>query len=99
MSRMDIPGIGPGADLNVPGPGLALIAVVEAVHPAVPIAGPGPRPACPGHVQGLTRGGVGAAVFYHGDAVIRHPASNLIATPPIVAMVITSVSPVPVQSS
>ena len=96
MSSMDIPAMCEvlGADL-----GLALVAVVEAVHAAVAVARPGPRPAGPGHVQGLAGGGVGAAVLDHGDAVLRHAASNLIATPPIVAIVTISSRTIPVQSS
>ena len=46
---------GLGYDLYVPRatPRLVLVAVVEAVHAAVPVARPGPRPARPGHVQRL----------------------------------------------
>ena len=96
MSSMDIPAVCEvlGADL-----GLALVAVVEAVHAAVAVTRPGPRPSRPGHVQGLTGGGVGAAVLDHGDAVLRHAASHLIATPSIVAIVTISSWSVPLKSS
>ena len=87
-----------GDDLNVPraAPRLVLVAVVEAVHAAVPVAGPGPRPARPGHVQRLAGRGVGAAVLYHGNAVIR-ATPNLIPTSPIRS--VTTSFPVPVKSS
>ena len=89
MSSMDIPAMCEvlGADLS-----LALVAVVEAVHAAVAVARPRPRPSRPGHVKGLAGGGVGATVLDHGDAVLRHAGPDLIATPPIGAMTISSCS-------
>ena len=81
MSRMHAPGMYEvlAVDLYVP---LALVAVVEAVDAAVPVASAGPRPARPRHVERLLGRGVRAGVLDHGDAVLRAPA-HLVAAPPV----------------
>ena len=100
MSSRDVPCmckvLRDGLDVPLAAPRLVLVAVVEAVHAAVPVVGPGPRPARPRHVERLPGRGVRTVVLYHGDAVLR-ASSHLIATPPI-GSVATSFPVIPIQS-